>query len=432
MGTQNWIIVGGGATGAAIALQGSRRGHHVTLVDRAPTAGGLTSTETFTVNGETFDVDRFYHVILEGDERVLALLDELGLKDTIRWTSAPAEIVAGQKRYPATSIIQMATLPMLKTVDRARIGASVAASLTLPMKLANRTTSAKWLRSTAGASAMEAFWTPILRAKLGTQADQVSATFVVSTFRRLVKAMLDQKGNRFGVLPTGYAPVFAAMLQRVEELGGEVRTGAGASRVESLPEGGVRVTLEDGAVLEGDRVFVTTAGPIADRMIVGLSAAERRQLVDAPYLGVVCGSFLVETPPNDCYITYLVDDVQLTGVIGMHALLPAEKTGGASLVYLPHYCAPDDEWFSLTDDEVREKMLAGLVEAFGDYEPTVVASSINRAPYVVPLPVPGAGKPLPFTTSVRGVHVVGTAQNTTGTLNVEGSLEMVEDALSAL
>ena len=50
MGTQNWIIVGGGATGAAIALQGSRRGHHVTLVDRAPTAGGLTSTETFTVN----------------------------------------------------------------------------------------------------------------------------------------------------------------------------------------------------------------------------------------------------------------------------------------------------------------------------------------------------------------------------------------------
>lgn len=432
MTTEHWIVVGGGATGAAIALRGAQAGHRVTLVDRQPTAGGLTATETLDVNGTPVEVDRFYHVVLEGDGRVRALLDELGLADTVRWTSAPAEIVAGQKRYPATSIVQMAMLPMLKLADRARIGASVAASLALPMKIANRTTSARWLRSTAGKSAMEAFWTPILRAKLGTQADRVSATFVVSTFRRLVKAMLDQKGNRFGVLPTGYSPVFAAMLGRVTELGGEVRTGTGATRVEELDEGGVRVTLDDGSTLDGDRVFLTTAGPITDRLVDGLTPAERRQLTSAPYLGVVCGTFLVETPPNDCYITYLVDDVQLTGVIGMHALLPAELTGGASLVYLPHYCAPDDEWFELSDDEVRERMLDGLRKAFGDYQPVVVASSINRAKHVVPLPVPGAGEPLPFATLVPGVHVVSTAQNTTGTLNVEGSLEMVDQALDGL
>lgn len=429
---EEWIVIGGGATGATIALRGTQAGHHVTLVDRAPTTGGLTATETLDVNGTPVEVDRFYHVVLEADERVLSLLDELGLKDTIRWTSAPAEIVANQKRYPATSIVQMAMLPMLELVDRARIGASVAASIALPMKLANRTTSARWLRRTAGDSAMDAFWTPILRAKLGTQADRVSATFVVSTFRRLVKAMLDQKGNRFGVLPTGYAPVFQAMLDRVTAGGGAVRTGVAASRVEALPEGSVRVTLDDGQVLTGDRVFVTTAGPITAKIVDGLTDAEKHQLTDAPYLGVVCGSFLVETPPNDCYITYLVDDVQLTGVIGMHALLPAEQTGGASLVYLPHYCAPDDAWFDLSDDEVRERMLDGVRQAFGDYEPAVVASSINRARHVVPLPVPGAGEPLPFTTSVPGVHVVSTAQNTTGTLNVEGSLEMAEEALRQL
>lgn len=427
--SKHWIIIGGGATGADIALEGTRRGHHVTLVDKNPTVGGLTATEEFTVNGQTFEVDRFYHVILESDERVLALLDELGLKDTVRWTAAPAEIIADGKQYPATSIVQMATLPMLKLTDRARIGASVAASLALPLALANRTTSARWLRGTAGRSAMDAFWTPILRAKLGSQADRVSATFVVSTFRRLVRAMLEQKGNKFGILPHGYAPVFQAMLERVQAAGGELRTGVAATAVESVPGGGVKVTLDDGSVLTGDEVFVTAPGPVTDTLVPGLTAAERRQLTDAPYLGVVCGSFLLATPPNDSYITYLVDDVGLTGVIGMHALLPAEQTGGASLVYLPHYCAPDDEWFSLTDDQVRERMLAGLKQAFPDFTPEVLASSVNRAPYVVPLPVPGAGKPLAFQTSLPGVHVVGTAQNTTGTLNVEASLEMVADAL---
>lgn len=432
MSMENWIVIGGGATGSQLAHRGARQGHRVTLLDKDPTLGGLTATEPFTVNGESFEVDRFYHVILESDERVLALLAELGLKDTVRWTSAPAEIIANGTRYPATSLVDMAKLPMLKFADRARIGASIAASLALPMPLANRMTSVAWLGRTAGQSALQAFWWPILRAKLGTQADQVSATFMVSTFRRLVQARLKGAGDRFGVLPHGYGPVFAAMRSTVEELGGEVRTGAGVTAIDPLPEGGVRVSLDDGTTLQGDRVFVTTPGPITSKLLPTLTDTERSQLTSAPYLGVVCGSFLLETPPNDCYITYLVDDVELTGVIGMHALLPASQTGGASLVYLPHYCAPDDEWFSLSDDEVRARMLAGLRKAFPDYEPRILASSINRAPYVVPLPVPGAGAPMAFQSSIPGVHVVGTAQNTTGTLNVEASLEMVEQALDGL
>lgn len=427
--TENWIVVGGGATGAYLALEGAKRGHEVTLVDRNPTVGGLTATEQFTVNDQTFEVDRFYHVIMESDEKVLALLDELGLKDQVRWTSAPAEIINDGTRYPATSLVEMATLPMLKLSDRARIGASIAASLALPMPLANRMTAVSWLGRTAGRSALEAFWWPILRAKLGTQANQVSAGFMVSTFRRLVQARLKGAGDRFGVLPQGYAPVFTAMLEALESSGGTVRTGVSATAVHREHDG-VDVTLDDGTMLHGDRVFLTTPGPVTARLVPQLTQAERHQLTDAPYLGVVCGTFLLEQAPNDSYITYLTDDVGLTGVIGMHALMPRDATGGAKLVYLPHYCASDDEWFDRSDDEVGRDLLAALRSCFPGQTITPVAHSINRARHVVPLPLPGAGDPLPFTTSVPGVHVVGTAQNTTGTLNVEGSLAMADRALA--
>ncbi|GAA1389898.1 FAD-dependent oxidoreductase [Luteococcus peritonei] len=430
---QEWIVVGGGATGTYLALRGAQAGHRVTLVDKNPELGGLTANETFEVNGQSFEVDRFYHVILESDEHVLALLDELGLKDTIRWTSAPAEIINQGKQYPATSLVEMATLPMLKLADRARIGASIAASLALPMPVANRMTAVKWLGATAGRSALEAFWWPILRAKLGTQADQVSAGFMVSTFRRLVQARLKGAGDRFGVLPAGYGPVFEAMRTRLVELGGEVLTGANATRVSSSPEApGARVAveLEDGRVLTGDRVFVTAPGPVAKRLVPQLTEAEGRQLTEAPYLGVVCGTLLLEQAPNDSYITYLTDDVGLTGVIGMHALMAEDATGGAKLVYLPHYCASDDAWFDASDEELTERLLAALRSCFPGRTITPVASSINRARHVVPLPLPGAGRPLPYQTSVDGVHVVSTAQNTTGTLNVEGSLAMADEALA--
>ncbi len=432
---QRWVIVGGGVTGAVLALRGATAGHAVTLVEQA-TLGGLTAAQALDVAGAAVEVDRFYHVILESDSHVLGLLDELGLSGTVRWTAAPAAIVANGRQYPATSLVDMAMLPALKLTDRVRIGASIAASLALPLPVADRMTSASWIRRAAGKSAYDSFWLPILRAKLGDQAGVVSASFLVSTFRRLVQARLKGAGDKFGVLPGGYGPVFGAVRERFIEAGGQVRTGAKVERVESAPPsgGGHRVTvhLAGGETLEADQVFVTTPAPIVRALVPQLTDAERRQLSAAPYLGVVCGTFLLAEPPNDSYITYLVDDVDLTGVIGMHALLPPEFTGGAHLVYLPHYCASDDAWFGLTDDEVRDRMLTGLKTAFPDFEPHILASSINRAPYVVPLPVPGTGKPLAFQTSVAGVNVVGTAQNTTGTLNVESSLELVEAALSGL
>ncbi|MGO4957009.1 FAD-dependent oxidoreductase [Luteococcus sp. Sow4_B9] len=429
MSTERWIVVGGGATGAHLAHQGAKEGHQVTLLDRDPGLGGLTATETFTVNDQTFEVDRFYHVILESDERVLALLEELDLQDTVRWTSAPAEIIEEGRQYPASSLGQMATLPMLKLTDRVRIGASIAASLALPMKIADRMTAVDWLGRTAGKSALDAFWWPILRAKLGTQADKVSASFMVSTFRRLVQARLKGAGDRFGVLPEGYGPVFAALLERIEKLGGTIRTGADVSRVES-DEAGVHVTLATGEELVADRVFITTPAPIASRLLPQLTSVERRRLTDAPYLGVVCGTFVLDHAPNDSYITYLIDDVGLTGVIGMHALMAPDAHGGGKLVYLPHYCASDDEWFDESDDQLRERLLSGLQQCFPQQTFQVLASSINRARHVVPLPLPGADDPLGFTTSIPGVHVVGTAQNTTGTLNVESSLELVDRALA--
>lgn len=422
--------------GNYLALQGLERGHSVTLVEERPDLGGLTRTDTFDVNGTDVIVDSFYHVILESDERLRKLLGDLGLEGTIRWTSAPAEIVSAGQGYPASSIGQMATLPALKLSDRARIGASIAASLALPMKLANRMTAVRWLGATAGRSALQAFWWPMLRAKLGTQADQVASSFMVATFRRLIQARLKGAGDRFGVLPGGYRPVFDAMAHRFVEQGGEIHTGQAVTTVEShSPVAGrpeVTATLADGSTLTADRVFVTAPGPAAAKIVPQLTPVEQRQLIDAPYLGVVCATFLLDQPPNDSYITYLVDDVGLTGVIGMHALLPPQYTGGAYLVYLPHYCAVDDSWFDDSDEVLTQRFLTALGDCFPHKTFTVLASKINRARHVVPLPLPNATPPLPFTTSIPGVYVVSAAQNTTGTLNVEATLTMADSALSAL
>lgn len=100
MRRERWIIVGGGAMGSYLGLQGTAQGHSVTLVEERPDMGGLTRTDTFDINGTDVTVDGFHHVILESDERLRKLLSDLGLEGTVRWTSALAEIVSAGQAIP--------------------------------------------------------------------------------------------------------------------------------------------------------------------------------------------------------------------------------------------------------------------------------------------------------------------------------------------
>lgn len=431
-GGEQWVVIGGGLLGLIAAESGARAGHEVVLLEAAPDLGGLTAgVELHTAEGATATVDRFYHVILESDRRVRALLDQLGLADRVRWTSAPAIVASAGEQYPASALTELAALPVLRTSDRVRTAASIAASLLLPLGVARRLKAEPWLRGVAGRRATEAFWGPILRAKLGTSAPEVSADFLVATFRRLVQARLKGAGDRFGVLPGGYAPIIAALGRQARAHGVTVRTATPVRRVTATAHG-VRVHTAAGDELAADRVIVTTPGPIAAAMLPELTAAERHALTGAPSLGVICGAYLVEEPPNPAYITYLVDDVGITGVIGMHALLPREATAGRALVYVPRYCAPDDPWFEFSDDELDTRLRTAVTAALPGTMQQVAACAISRARHVVPLPTPAAPRPLPVRTSLPGVYVVSGAQNTSGTANVEQTLEFAAPALTAI
>ena len=74
-------IVGGGILGLSAAYRLAQQGVQVTLFERAPDLGGLVGSFDFAGR----PVDRFYHVILPTDHRVLGLAEELGLRDTFRF-----------------------------------------------------------------------------------------------------------------------------------------------------------------------------------------------------------------------------------------------------------------------------------------------------------------------------------------------------------
>jgi protoporphyrinogen oxidase len=313
-------------------------------------------------------------------------------------------------------------------VAKLRIGLNVAwAALWSSGGRFDRITAARWLRRWSGSSATEALWLPLLRAKLGRSAERASAVFIWSTMRRLVTARFQGgDGDRFGHVPGGYAAVLAALAGALGTAGVAVRLGSRVSAVRSAP-GGLAVSTPASTEVY-DRVLVTTAAPLAARLCPELDDVERARLDEVDYLGVLCPSVLLRAPVTGAYITYITDPKPFTAVIEMTALVDPAELGGHTLVYLPRYTEPDDPAFDRPDDELREEFLAAFLPMYGLGPEDVLSFSVAKARYVMPVPTPGYPDRVPAVrTSVPGLFTLGSAQITVGTLNVEQTLELLDE-----
>jgi hypothetical protein len=335
-----------------------------------------------------------------------------------------------------SSVLDLLRLPVLDPISRIRVGATVALGAALPAAGGDATTSAAWLRQWSGHRATEQLWLPLLRAKLGEQAELASARFIRSTFRRLFVARLrGGDGDQFGSVDGGYATVLQRLAERLADLGVDVRTASAVTGLRRTSEGEWLVATPAGEVTTDD-VVLTTPGPVAAKLLGDLApGAYIERLRRVPYLGCVCVSLVLDRPLTGGYLTYVTDDTPYTAVVEMTNLIDADSQfGGRALVYLPRYCAPDDRAFEADPDDIIETCLADLILRYPALRREhVLGAQVARARHVMPVPEPGRGQDAPgVPTGVPGIFLASSAQVVDGTLNVETTLALAEAALSEM
>jgi len=74
-------IIGGGLMGLVLAQSLSKQGHVVTVFENNKQLGGLATYHDYG----PFIWDRFYHVILPSDTKLINFLKDIGLGDQLRW-----------------------------------------------------------------------------------------------------------------------------------------------------------------------------------------------------------------------------------------------------------------------------------------------------------------------------------------------------------
>lgn len=414
-------------------------GHEVTIIEGAPAAGGLAAPET--VGGFTWD--RFYHVILLSDRHLRGLLAELGLDDQLRWGTTRTGFYTDGRLYSLSTSLEFLRFPPLSLLDKFRLALTILrASRIRDGRPLEQVPVSEWLLRWSGRRTFERIWLPLLKSKLGENYRQASAAFIWAIIARMYAARRSGlKQELFGYVEGGYDVVLRRFRERLEAGGVRFACGQPAVRVSSEPPGGagpqeVAVELADGARLLFDDVVLTVPCGRAARLCPGLSPAERARLEGVTYQGIACLALLLRRPLAGFYVTNITESwVPFTAVIEMTALVDRSHFGGHSLVYLPRYLTQDDPMWQQGDAEIQERFVAALERMYPGFQrDDIVAATLSRVREVLAVStLDYTARCLPpIETSIPGVWLANSAQIANGTLNVNETVGLANQAAAAI
>jgi protoporphyrinogen oxidase/uncharacterized membrane protein len=424
-------VVGGGMLGLAVALGLLERGERVTIFEAASELGGLAAP--FTIGDLTWD--RFYHIIVPRDRRLLDLIETLGLEPELKWSTPKTGFYTDGGFHSMSNVAEFLSFKPLTFIDKLRLGAAIvyASRFGDPLALEN-VTAERWLTRVCGPRTFEKIWRPLLRAKLGDNYPDVSAAFIWATIVRYYGARKQGVGrDECGYVAGGYARILDVLQKRIGGLGVETVLGSRISAIRRGP-GGPLLEFEGAEPRAFDRVVVTIAAPVAAKLCVDLTDDERARLASKRYMGIVCVSLVLDRPLGSFYVTNLTDEwVPFSAVIDMAAVVDRSQFGDRGLVYLPKYVPPGDPLFGRTDDDVVAEFVAALERMYPDFSASrVVEARVSRAPAVFAMPTLGYSQSVPaISTSVPGLYTVNSAQIVNATLVVDETLRLADRAIEA-
>jgi protoporphyrinogen oxidase len=423
-------IVGGGILGMTAALRLAEAGVHVAVYERAPDLGGLVGSFDF----EGRPVDRFYHVNLPTDDRVLGLAEELGLRDKFRFRPTEVGFYGGGSLFSMTSPKEFLTFPLLKPVERMRLAAFVArCQLIRDHDELDRTPLLEWLRRLCGRGVVEKLWKPLLDSKFDGRYEDLPATYIWARTKRMSKTRDRSGAEIMGWLEGGYTTLIDAVERRIRELGGELHT---STQVDQIAEAGGAVT---GLVVEGrlrpfDHVLCTLAPPQAASVLPS-PLREHAGADRFRYLGVVCLLLRTTRQISPYYHLNITDrSVPLTTVVETTHVVDPEYVGG-HLLYVTRYVEPGHADHERPADELEAEYLAHARRIFPTLtDHVIVHRKLQRARVTEPVHLLGGAQNLPEMFPAPGLalaslaHVypeISSGQATMGVTNrvVPGILE---------
>lgn len=354
------VVIGAGPAGLVAAWELVRSGVAVTVLERAPAAGGMCATSVFEGRAGTYRFDYGGHRFITHDHDLLALVEDLLGPDLLTAQRKSVIRLGGRTyRYPLEAGDLLRNAPWSLLAGAMRDVALLRRRQDIPRDFAG------WTISRFGPTLYKAFFEGYT-AKLwgidprGLSGDWADQRISLLDLRQVARLLIPGAGSGPRTYARGYrypkrgfGQLFQALADRVVQLGARLRPDTPVEALD-IRDGRVRAVRAGGDWLACDAVVSTMALPDMVRLTGGDSALRFRGL---RFLNMAFDLADV----SDCTWQYLSDaDIMATRLQEPKRRSPFMAPPGRTSVMLEIPCDPGTDLWQAADADLVPRALADL------------------------------------------------------------------------
>ncbi len=365
------VILGAGAMGLAAGHRAASLGHDVEVLEADREPGGMAAH--LDLGGAS--IERFYHFVCKTDEPTFALLEELGLRDAVRWvpTSMAYFIKGGLHRWGDP--FSLLRFPHLSWIAKFRTGLQMFLTTRRnDFAAIEKLTARQWIEGGSGREVYETLWRRLMELKFYEHADRVSASWIATRVRRIGRSRRSIFQEELGHIEGGSQTLVDALVASIKAKGGRIALGEAATRVTTADGRVTGVETAAGRSVPADAVISTVPMPLIPRLVPGLPEALRAQYAALENIGVICVLLrLARSVTPHFWVNIVEPDVPVPGLIEFSNLRPA--AGADAIVYVPYYMPVTQPRWGWSDEQLIAEALAAIARV----NPAVTRADVKEA-----------------------------------------------------
>ncbi|MFT3929009.1 MAG: NAD(P)/FAD-dependent oxidoreductase [Spongiibacteraceae bacterium] len=398
-------IIGAGPMGLAAAYELSKRGHHVTIFEKAAQIGGMSVSFDF----DGLQIERYYHFVCATDHTLFRYLDELGITKALHWTKTRMGFYFNGRLYDWGHPFALLKFDGLGLVAKARYALHVMYTRSIKdWRALDKISATEWLHKWLGIKGYDVLWRSLFYYKFYELQNELSAAWLGTRIKRVALSRKSLLVEEMGYLEGGSDTLLVALEKNLRALNCEIRLAQGIDEI-VIQDGKVQGVRIGDDVRHFDQVISTAPLPYLVKMAPALPPAEHEKIAAIRNVGVVCVILKLKNAFTHNFWMNINDPrIEIPGLIEYSNLNPL----GHAIVYAPYYMPQTNPKYMRDPQAFIDETLAYMKLIRPDFDPAqeVLAATASRYEYSQTVCSPNFYDALPpMQSAVTGLFLADTS-----------------------
>jgi protoporphyrinogen oxidase len=399
-------IIGAGFTGLSAAYKLSKQGHKVFVFEKDLQPGGLAVG--YKEKDWDWSLEKHYHHLFTNDKSILNLAKEIN-HEVI--TKRPkTSVFINEKLYQLDSPLSVLTFPLISFFERLRMGLVIAFLRFEPFwKPLEKFNASKILPQFMGIKTYKMIWEPLFINKFGKYADNVSLAWFWARIFKRTPSLSYPKG--------GFLEFAKNLTKKIEDEGGKIYFNVEVFELSSLVKPKIKFTRVGSSKIEienYDAVIVTVPSYIFLKISPQLPDSYKDKFKSLKSLGATNLVLRLKKPffkDNTYWLNICDKNAPMMAIVEHTNYMDRKNYNDEFILYLGNYKDRDDNFFSMTKEEILKLFDPYLKKINHDYYKNILGFELFKDPFAQPIIPINYSKILPsHKTPLKNVYLANIDQ----------------------